>query len=152
MNVTITQLLAELVSLVSKVPAFTHNNFSIFDLDDLIKTSEMQSFPIVGVGYDGAEPTDTLNPVSKSNVGAVLIDTQFIVVVGVDYVYGSGDKKSQATDLLSQVRPMVAGYQKVNSRPWRFIGERPEPQASGNGIIFYSQIWRTLVPLLANPV
>lgn len=147
---TIKQLEDELLELVRSVPAFKNRGFSIFSLDDLVKKQSLQEYPVCGVGYDGSQVVPAANqgspaggPGGASHAANILV-MQFLVVVAIQYQYAlPDDTKPQAYDLLDEVRKKVLGYRGVNTRPWKFIGERPEPQASGEGIAFYSQIWHT---------
>ena len=146
--VTIEALHTELCALVKSVPAFADNGFSIFSDIDLPAMSALQTLPLAGVMYDGALPMDrTRNastPVSQGSQAHSLVTRQFTVIVAVSYQFtGQDDTKPQATALLEQVCATVMGYTGVNTRPWRFIMERPETTESGDGLVFYSQVWQT---------
>lgn len=148
---TLVQLEAELISLVKGVPAFSDSGFSAYDMDDLEAKSAAQSLPTIAVMFDGSLPHNhEVTPTSQVNA-ASLMSVQFLLVVAVQYGYtGQSDSKQQAFALLDQVRSVVLGFKGVNSRPWRFIGERPEPNASGDGIVLYSQAWQTTLPIIGN--
>lgn len=137
----------ELLGLVAKVPAFASGGFSVFSLDDLeAKGGPPANYPIVGVGFNGALPVEgnAVSPANKYSSAISLVEATFLVVVGIQYGYTvADDAKPKAFDLLDSVRREVSGYQGVNTRPWRFGGERPEPDASGDGVVFYSQVWHT---------
>ena len=146
----------ELIALVKSVPAFKNNGFSIFDIKDLEDQSAQQTFPIVGVGYDGAEASDNAkgnaaNPVADKSGGVTFIIVQFTIVLAVQYHYaGQDDTKPQAMGLLDDVRRLVLGYKGVNTRPWKYVGERPEPSLSVPGLVFYTQVWQTAVPVVGS--
>jgi len=146
----ISELETELLTAVRTVPAFSANGFSVFSVDDLGATASAQTLPCVGVSYDGAEPLSEATP--KTSVhAAALITVQFVIVVAVQYRYtGQDDTKQQAFDLLDQVRSVVLGLKGSNTRPWRFVGERPETEVSGDGVVFYSQVWQTTLPIVGN--
>lgn len=148
---TIAQLEAELLQVVKTVPAFAESGFSIFDLDDFAERVAAQTLPCVGVSYDGSAPVgNEATPTTKAHAASVLT-MQFIVVVAAQYRYtGQDDTKQSVFALLDQVRTVVLGLKGVNSRPWRFAGERPEPEASGDGVVFYSQVWQTSLPIVGN--
>lgn len=153
---SIVELQSELQGLVKGVPAFANSGFSVFDMADLEVRSSLQNFPLVGVGYDGSETIDNnkgnaANPVASGSGGATLITVQFTIVIAVQYHYGGqDDTKPQALNLLDDVRKLVLGYKGVNSRPWRYIGERPDFSASGDGLVFYTQVWQTVVPVVGS--
>lgn len=151
----IDELLPELQSLVKQVPAFAVSGFSVFSVDDLAAKTELQALPVVGVIYDGALPKEPSRNVAigvAQGSGSVAIVTlQFTVVIAVEYHYaGHDDTKTQASALLSDLRRTIFGYTGVNTRPWRFVYERPEPEASGDGLVFYSQVWQTDIPVIGN--
>ncbi|SRR5258706_1061370 len=147
---TTDELLNELRKLIKTVPAFKKHNYSVFDLDDFRIRASQQGLdlPVVGVAYDGCTPIGKDDTAIAEGSNSVTIEVmQFIVIVAVQYQYAEQeDNKPQGTELLQQVREIVKGFKGVNSRPWRFMGERPEPDASGEGIIFYSQVWQTALP------
>ena len=149
---TLSQLEAELIGLVRTVPSFSDSGFSVYDLDDVEAKSTAQSLPAVSIMFDGSLPHNLeVTPVSSAANAASLMSVQFLLVVAVQYGYtGQSDSKQQAFALLDQVRSVVLGYKGVNSRPWRFIGERPEVSASGDGIVLYSQAWQTTLPIIGN--
>lgn len=146
---TIEQLTQELITRAAGLPAFKDKSFSIFDMDDLEAkiAGSGTELPMAGVGYMGCAPAgNVVEPVARLSTAVGLVDMQFMIVVAIQYGYtGADDTKPQATNLLDQMRQQIHGYKQVNSRPWRFIGERPEPEASGDGVAFYSQVWRTAV-------
>lgn len=149
MAATIDALCKELEGLVKSVPAFKNNCFSVSNLDDMEQfVRDMQKPPVVGVGYDGAQPVSQSGTAADMRSHSVaMVELQFLVIIVVQYKNpGQNDMKKQATDLLDHVRGLVNGYKNVNSRPWRFAGERPEPSMSTDGLAFYSQVWRTYLP------
>ena len=101
--------------------------------------------------YNGAIPVERQSgnaavPVAEKAHAVSMLTVQFTVVIAIQYHYGGqDDTKPQAMALLTDIRNKVNGYRKVNTRPWRFFGEKPEPEASGDGIAFYSQVWQTVV-------
>lgn len=149
---TVRALEDELLTLVKGVSAFTDSGFSVFDFADFDSKRAGQVLPVVGVAYDGAEPegNEAIPAASKARAMSVL-NMQFVIVVAAEYRYtGQDDTKQDVFDLLDQVRAVVLGYKGVNSRPWRFLGERPEAEESGDGVIFYSQVWQTSLPIVGN--
>jgi hypothetical protein len=156
-NPTIHELENELITLVKSVPEFEKSGFSCYNLEDLMQKTELQTFPLVGVCYNGSAIAPSTNPSAtasdlRSN-SIVLVEHQYLVVIGIQYQYSvqvTEDTKATATDLLDQIRPVILGYRGVNSRPWRWVGESPETNASSDGVVFYSQVWHTTVPAISN--
>ena len=152
-NFSIADLEDELKALIRRLPAFKSSGFSMYSLDEISSVVAGQSLnlPVAAVGYDGAEALygNDATPVAQGAHGAVLTVVQFLIVIGLEYRYTpQGDSKRKAFDLLDQVRSAVLGYKGVNSRPWQFVGERPEPDASTDGVVYYSQVWRTVLPTI----
>ena len=144
----IKELEQELLDLVRSVPAFSANGFSGFDTADIEKQAGATvNYPVAGVIYNGAAPVEGNRgvPVAKGATDIVFVDGTFIIVIGVEYGgVGAGDTKHSVFDLLDQVRSVVSGHKGINPRPWRWNGERPEAEASGDGVVFYSQVWQTV--------
>lgn len=157
MSTSIESLQKELEGLVKDVPAFRYSGFSVFDINDLSDQTTVQAFPLAGVMYDGAIPTDKASgsnaayPVAVSSHAAATVTMQFTVVIAIQYHYGGqDDTKPKAMSLLDDIRSRVMGHKGINTRPWRFVGEKPEPEASGDGVAFYSQVWQTVVSVVGN--
>lgn len=149
-NVNVQALETELIGLVKELDAFTDKGFSIFSLDDLenLVSERSAELPLVGVGYDGMErQANQIDNKASGATAAAYVNVQFLIVLAVSHRQaGSEDKKQDAMALLDQIRNKVLGYKgvegEVQHRGWRFIGERPEPEASGDGLIFYVQVWQ----------
>jgi hypothetical protein len=152
MLATLAQLEAELITLVKSVPEFAASGWSVFDSADFAAKTAGQNLPTVAVAYDGAEQVgNEAIPVANRAHGAALVAVQFVIVIAAQYQYtGQDDSKQSAYALLDQVRAVVLGFKGVNTRPWRFVGERPEVGASGDGVIFYAQVWQTTLPIVGN--
>lgn len=154
MSVSLVDLEKELIEAVSSLHEFKDKGYAIYSIEDLerLAANEHAQLPIVGVGYDGAERQgNQAQNVATGSRGAAFVSLQFVIIVAVSYAStGGDDHKSSAMELLGSIREKVIGLKGANSRGWHFIGERPEPEASGDGVIFYSQVWQTSAPLLGN--
>lgn len=153
--ITVEALEEELKGLVQSVASVSSDLVqSVFDLDDMVRLTGLQAFPCVGVSYNASFPyggrKDSYSADGESS-SVLMADHQFIVIVGVEYQYaGQGDNKIVALRLLDSLRKAILGHIGVNTRPWRWLGDRPEPAASIEGVSLYSQIWHTAVPALSN--
>lgn len=148
---TLADLEAELISVLQGLPIFTESGFSVFNLADFDAKRSAQTLPSVGVAYDGAEPIGKDGVPVTAISAASMLAVQFVIVIAIQYSYtAQDDTKQQAFALLDQTRAALLGMKGVNTRPWRFIGERPEDDASGDGVVFYSQVWQTTLPILGN--
>lgn len=145
---TIQDLKSELCGLIRRVSAFAENGFSVYDVDDAVDVAELQSLPVAAVMYDGSllvteKDRNSVVPVASGSHGVAVVTRQFTVLLLVEYKFaGQDDTTAQATALLEQLLSVTLGYKGVNSRPWRFIQEKPEPSVSGDGIVVYSQVWQ----------
>lgn len=152
MTVEVKVLEAELLEVIQQLDAFKDKGFSVYDLEDLERLAEGRGgeLPIVGVAYNGAVPMGNQAESKATAAHSVqFAGFQFIVILAVGYGNsGQEDTKQHATDLLDQMRKKLVGYKSKNMRAWRWMGERPEPDASGDGIIFYSQLWETSAPVV----
>jgi hypothetical protein len=149
---TISQLSTELLGLVQDTETFKKRGFSIFDLDDFEELTKIgASFPLVGVMYEGSQTQERItNTPSGGSVRKNTLDIAFSVVIAMEYrAAGGEDTKVYAMDLLEETRSKVMGYKGVNSRPWILISEVPI-DSDIEGIIFYGQLWKTIIPILGN--
>lgn len=154
MDSMVQRLHKELQTVIQELPEFTNSGFCVFDIGDVEAQIEHTNvLPAACVMYEGGQAVDgtkgnSATPTSSHSGGAILIEAQFSVIIALQYGFvGQGeDTKWSAFSLLDAVRSKLLGYQGVNSRPWRYIGERPEIPASTDGLVFYSQVWRTYVP------
>lgn len=156
---TIDQLAQELVSRASYLPEFRDSSFYVVDLNDLKECTALETQPVLGVLYLGGAPAPTkemrsggaeVRPTSASVPGIVMAELAFTIVIGIQYAYAGGDDtKPKATNLMDALRPHLLGFTGVNTRPWSWAGERPLPEASGDGMAFYEQTWHTVVPVVS---
>ncbi len=152
---TIDSLDAELVALVKGVSAFNNHGYSVFNVEDLDEKRGRDVLPVVGVAYDGCEiaPQDPNKPnVSSMSHKVAMVVMQFSVIVAIQYRHNgeSGESRATAHELLGDLRKAILGYKGVNSRPWMFVGEQPLPEPSGDGVVYYAQVWQTTVPSAGN--
>lgn len=144
----ISALTDELTALIKALPAFNESGYSIFSIDDLNQQDSLGTFPMAGVMYEGCAPSEG-NKASASDQrshSALLLDVQFSVIIAVQYNFApQDDTKRVATDLLNQTRKAILGYVGTSGRPWKFVGEKPEVEASTAQVVYYSQVWRTAI-------
>ena len=155
----------ELIGLITPITAVADRTWSVYDLDDLDDQREFAGFPVVGVAYEGAQPTENVAShggnfksaeaqAHRAQVQSVVfLEFRFSVIVGIEYNPtgqrdGTDDTKAVATDLLGEIRQGILGYSGVNTRPWLFEGEAPTGSEI-EGVIWYGQVWKTLVPALS---
>lgn len=150
---TIDELDAELLGLVKQVPAFNGNGFSVFDVHDLDDIKGRSGLPVVGVSYEGCEnQIPKASNVAQSAQLATMVVMQFAVIIAIQYRSAGDDGSSRATahQLLDDMRRRIQGFKGVNARPWRFVGEQPMLEPSGDGVAYYAQVWQTALPSVGN--
>lgn len=153
---TIRQLTAEIITQIKTLDAFNHPSvvkaFSIYDLEDFKSVVEFGGLPLVGVAYEGsAVAGNEAIPVATKTRAASIREVSFSIVIGLEYgsAVSGVDPKPDGLDLLDGIRLALMGYRGVNNRPWKFLGESP---LEGNleNVIFYGQMWQTLIPIQGN--
>jgi hypothetical protein len=147
----IADLQKELAEQVGQLPAFSQGAFSVFNLDDFKEQVNLHGTRVVGVSYDGAVPGTghQATSVAPQSGNATLAVMQFSVVIAMQYAFaGLEDPKPESHNLLDELRFTLSGFKGINNRPWVWAGEKPEDVQSGDGLIFYSQAWRTSVAML----
>ena len=137
------------------MPAFNRRGYSVFDVNDLDSIRGREDLPVVGVAYDGCElaPQDPNKPnVAAGSQKVVLVVMQFSVIIAIQYRHTgeSGESRATAHELLGDLRKAILGFKGVNTRPWMFVGEQPLPEPSGDGVVYYAQVWQTTVPSAGN--
>lgn len=149
---TLPQLSSELLELVQSTETFKKRGFSIFDLDDFADLTKVgATFPLAGVMYEGSQTQERVtNTPSGGSIRKNTLDIAFSVVIAMEYrAAGGDDTKVYAMNLLEETRSKVMGYKGVNSRPWILISEIPI-DSDIEGIIFYGQLWKTIIPILGS--
>lgn len=148
---TIELLDAELMARCKLVPAFRDHGYSVFNADDMDEKRGREVLPVFGVAYDGAEPAPS-DPNPKPNVAALssraqLVQMTWTVIIAIEYRSNGqiGESRKAAHDLLDGLRKAVSGFKGVNSRPWKWAGEGPLREVSGDGVVYYGQVWQTVV-------
>lgn len=148
-QVTIELLDAEILALAKAVPAFKNHGYSVMGVEDFDEKRGREALPVVGVAWDGAEPAPKdQNPnVASMSTRATVMQLTWTVIIAIEYRHNgqAGATRVAAHDLLDGLRQAISGFKGVNTRPWIWAGEGPIPDASGDGVVYYGQVWRTTV-------
>lgn len=160
---TVVELLDELIGMVAADPLLEGRAGPVFDAEDALPAgADFGRFPRAFIFYNGSEAlgkmgisTDATKSPSLSSSVAV-ITHQFVVVLAVQYMYAGQDVPgtevtppiASAVAILDSLRRRLHGYRQANYAPWRFVLERPEPMISGDGIVFYTQVWNVNTPMV----
>lgn len=133
----------------------------VFSLDDLEKKTEgsLNGRVAFGVAYQGITPVTEhkeLN-VAKGNAAA-MADFIFAVLVAAP-VDTLCSQRITATRLLTILRNGILG-KSVNAgepqgrnsvaRAWNFVQEKPEIGESSETMLYYTQVWRLVLPMKGN--
>lgn len=126
----------------------------VFSLDDLENKTEkdLDGKLAVGVGYSGCTPTAVnVNP-TQGNVANMLEYTYTIMfAVPVDALCS---QRYSASKILTVLRRSILGSQvesrERTQRTWSFVRERPEIAESSGTMLYYTQVWRLLMPVTSN--
>lgn len=144
--------------------AFTAANvdssvFGVFSLDDLeTKTeNELQRRIAVGVAYSSAAPPEIdSNPKGSAAPGqgmaARMVAYEFLVVLAVPTGPDCMERYN-GTKLLSVLRRKIHGASiavDAASRRWNFQREKPNPEASTETMLYYTQVWQVALPLVGS--
>lgn len=138
--------------------------YGVFSLDDLEnkKAKDMCGGIAFGVGYLGTKPivdhTPQLNP-GKSNA-VQSCDVIFTVLVAAP-VDDMCSQRLTGMTLLSVLRMGILGKPVVEQegvepgrnqavRTWVFVSEKPEVSESTQNMLYYTQVWRLVLPMTGN--
>ncbi len=131
--------------------------FGVFNIDDLETKleNELQGRIAVGVAYRYAAPPEIdKNPKAGAapgqGIAAKMVSYEFLVVLAVptgpDCI-----ERYNATKLLTVLRRRIHGAPIAAdpaSRPWNFLLEKPNPEATTATMLYYSQVWQVALPLV----
>lgn len=152
MPAKISEMVQEIITLITALPELTDKGFSVYNLEDTEASIKLMSarLPIVCIGYEGTFPVDQGTGSSACKGNAALVESRYSVVLALEYAGSEAavQTKDIATDLLDAVRAVVLGYTGVSNRPWRFLSESPI-DGELEGVIYYGQLWGTTVPIVS---
>lgn len=133
------------------------NVFGVFSLDDLENKleNELQGRIAVGVSYKNCAPPEIdKNPKAGAapgqGIAAKMLSYEFLVVLAVP-TGAECTERYNATKLLTVLRRRIHGAPiaaDAGSRPWNFLLEKPNPEASTATMLYYSQVWQVALPLV----
>lgn len=124
----------------------------IFSIDDLENKTEeqLQGLMAVGVGYLGSRATTTQGNTAQSQ-GRAMIEYRYMIVFAAP-VDTEQSQRPLATHLLTTLRRGVLGSNIKDpkgqaQRAWEFVEEQPVISESSRTMLYYTQVWRVLLPL-----
>lgn len=123
----------------------------IFSIDDLeAKTEdELQGLLAVGVGYLGSRATTVQGNTAQSQ-GRAMIEYRYMIVFAAP-VDDQQSQRPYASTLLTVLRRGVLGSRITDpksptQRTWEFVEEQPVISESSRTMLYYTQVWRLLLP------
>lgn len=138
--------------------------YGCFSLDDLEnkKEADLCGGIAFGVGYLGIKPTtDHVSQLNVNKGNAVQsCDVMFTVLVAAP-VNELCTQRLTALEILSVLRLGIMGTQVVENqgavpgrndpnRTWVFVSEKPEVSESTVNMLYYTQVWRLVLPMTGN--
>ncbi len=123
----------------------------VFSLDDLeaMTVNDLCRKLACGISYLGAEDHAPAAVTTNTN-SARMSDFNFIVVVAVPVTKAGSENRLDGSKMLSVLRQQLQGTKVVDSKAevrWFFVKETPQPSESNNTILYYSQVWRIVLPI-----
>lgn len=134
----------------ASVESVVHGVFSLDDLETKQETDLMGRLG-VGVGYMGCKPVVTHpNPAGQ---GVAMLEYMYVILFATP-VDAVTTQRHTATKMLSILRQGIIGQAAVSKertqRSWQFVQEKPEVEDSSNTVLYYTQVWRLLMPVTGN--
>jgi hypothetical protein len=124
----------------------------VFSLDDLelLTTEDLCRHMAIGVSYLGAEDPAVGGPTTQTNAATKGLFT-FIVVLAIPVTKAGSDNRLDGSKMLSVLRQQLHGKPVQVESPvqpcWAFVKEAPQPSESNNTMLYYSQLWRLVLPI-----
>lgn len=123
----------------------------VFSLDDLeeLTVADLCKKLACGVAYLGAEDLTPHSTTTNSNA-ARMSNFNFIVVVAVPVSKAGSENRLDGSKMLTVMRQRLQNAKVVDSLTdvrWFFVKETPQPSESNNTILYYSQVWRIVLPI-----
>src|SRR5690606_25673510 len=127
--------------------------YGVFSIDDLESKSEKElgSLLAVGAGYLGCRATTVQENTAQSQ-GRAMMEYRFMYLFAAP-VDDQLSQRVYATTLLTTLRRGVLGSPikdegSRTQRTWQFVEEQPVINESTRKMLYYTQVWRVLLPAL----
>lgn len=127
----------------------------VFSIDDLESRTEksLGGLLAVGVGYLGCRAVTTQENTAQSQ-GRGMNEYRFMCLFAAP-VDDQLSQRVYATTLLSVLRRGVLGSHIKDEatrtqRTWQFVEEQPVINESTRSMLYYTQVWRVLLPTVAD--
>ncbi|MEG1121281.1 MAG: hypothetical protein RSE62_03660 [Citrobacter sp.] len=132
--------------------------YGIFSLDDMekLQEGELGEKIAVGVGYLGSQPSSAVGGSQyngEGGLGGKTIDFTFMAMLAVP-ANDQVPRRYDAGAILSILKFYTMGAAVEDGRtqrPWMFVQEKPEIADSTRTMLYYSQLWRVTIPIVAQP-
>jgi hypothetical protein len=133
--------------------------FGVFSLDDMenMLVNDLRNGIAVGVGYLGSQATPHSAPnqlnVDRGNA-ARGVEFSYMLLLAIPTQNGCCDVRYDALELLASLRNRILGSTiqgDVVNRTWDFVQEKPDISESSLSVLYYSQVWRTVLMATGKP-
>jgi hypothetical protein len=146
---------------VAQIDMGIHGVFSLDDLEAMT-VGDLCKKIAIGIAYVGAEDTKVTGPslAAGTNANAARADVEFnfLIVLAVPVTRAGSDNRLDGSKMLSTIRQSLLGktvqpptsntpYNPVQSGTWRYVKEQPQPSESTSDMLYYSQVWRVVLPI-----
>lgn len=126
-----------------------HGVFSLDDLENMT-AEDLCRHMAIGISYLGAEDPNPGGPTTETNAATKGL-FQFIVVLAVPVTKAGSENRHDGSKMLTVLRQQLHGSRIDIESPikpcWAFVKEAPQPSESNNTMLYYSQVWRMVLPI-----
>lgn len=134
----------------NEIAAVVDGVFSLDQLEGMME-DDLDGRIGVGIGYLGCKVAEQRpNPTGDQRI-VNMVEYLFTCVLAVP-VDGILSQRLSATNLLTVLRKGILGkpveVSRGNQRPWQFVQEKPEVDESTPTMLYYTQVWRLLMPVV----
>jgi hypothetical protein len=144
MSAAVENVIVQLKTFLNGLPQFTNKVVLVVNEEDLLdKTRGIQTFPAVGIVYEGTHSVSESNaPSGKTGISSQLVIT-LIVVGGGTAILNTEESKLVAIRSLDEIRARMIATQSPTGHVWRFLAE--SPAVLKGGMLCWAQRWSTPV-------
>lgn len=151
-------LISNCTDALAEYPDLNANVMGVFSLDDMEKLQEssLAERIAIGVALISITPVSARRDPQYNGEGGPagkMLDFTFMVILGLP-ANDQYPRRFDASAILSILRFHTLGTGIEDGRmqrPWEFVQEKPEIADSTRTMLYYSQLWRVTIPIVAKP-
>ncbi len=143
------RVLYDVYNRVQSIAVLTNRVLRVFDPNDAMdKLKGLQSYPGVGIIYEGTRSVDEHQPSAKIGVMGDMVIS--IVVLNTPNTMINADTKTPTINLLNLIRQSLLGQKGPSGHFYRFIVEAAAVESKG--AVIWVQRWSIPVALVQGPI